>query len=86
MIGVEINVANDPLACKIFSMRCVEKGIYVGYFGDKQQVVRIEPPLVLNKDQSDLIAQVLMEVATEMAKGKIPETTKDKVKKFAIGL
>jgi len=86
MIGVEINVANDPLACKIFSMRCVEKGIYVGYFGDKQQVVRIEPPLVLNKDQSDLIAQILMEVATEMAKGKIPETTKDKVKKFAIGL
>lgn len=86
MIGMEINVDKDPLACKIFSMRCVEKGVYVGYFGDKQQVVRIQPPLILNAEEADIIANTLKEVAAEMANGKIPKSTKDKVEKFAIGL
>lgn len=86
MIGMEINVDKNPLACKIFAMRCVEKGVYVGYFGDKQQVVRIQPPLILNEKESDIIANTLKEVATEMANGKIPKSTKEKVEKFAIGL
>jgi 4-aminobutyrate aminotransferase len=86
MIGMEINVDKNPLACKICAMRCVEKGVYVGYFGDKQQVVRIQPPLILNEKESDIIANTLKEVATEMANGKIPKSTKEKVEKFAIGL
>jgi 4-aminobutyrate aminotransferase len=86
MIGMEINIDKDPLACKIFAMRCVEKGVYVGYFGDKQQVVRIQPPLILNNKESELVANTLNEVAAEMANSKIPKSTKDKVKKFAIGL
>jgi 4-aminobutyrate aminotransferase len=86
MIGMEINVEKNPLACKIFAMRCVEKGIYVGYFGDKQQVVRIQPPLILKDKEADIIANTLKEVATEMANGKIPKSTKEKVEKFAIGL
>jgi len=86
MIGVEINISKDPLACKLFATRCVEKGVYVGYFGEAQQVVRIEPPLILTDSQADVVASVLRKVASEMSKGRIPSSTKEKVHKFAIGL
>ncbi len=86
MIGVEINISKDPMAAKIFATRCVEKGVYVGYIGDAQQVIRIEPPLILTDDQADMIAKTIYEVADEMYTGQLPSSTKEKVLKFAIGL
>ena len=86
MLGCEINVSKDELAGKIFAMRCMEKGAYFGYFGDKQQVLRIEPPLIIDEGQSDLIVSTVGEVAKEMQSGTIPQTTIDKVKSYAIGL
>ena len=44
MIGVEINIETDEIAGIVFATRCMEKGIYVGYFGVKMEVIRIEPP------------------------------------------
>ncbi|QSA96800.1 aspartate aminotransferase family protein [Methylococcus sp. EFPC2] len=86
MIGLEINISRDPAACKLFAMRCVEKGVYVGYFGNAQQVVRIEPPLILTEEQTELVADVCAEVAKEMHSGRIPASTREKVRNFAIGL
>jgi 4-aminobutyrate aminotransferase-like enzyme len=86
MIGLEIDISRDPAACKVFATRCVEKGIYVGYFGDAQQVVRIEPPLILTEAQADLVAAVIQDVAAEMSTGHIPSTTQEKVRQFGIGL
>jgi 4-aminobutyrate aminotransferase-like enzyme len=86
MIGLEVDVSRDPAACKVFATRCVEKGLYVGYFGDAQQVVRIEPPLILTEAQADLVCAVIQVVATEMSTGQIPSTTQEKVRRFAIGL
>ena len=86
MIGLEIDVSKDPAACKVFATRCVEKGLYVGYFGDAQQVVRIEPPLILTEAQADLVAAVIQDVATEISTGHIPSTTQEKVRRFAVGL
>jgi 4-aminobutyrate aminotransferase-like enzyme len=86
MIGLEIDVSRDLAACKVFATRCVEKGLYVGYFGDAQQVVRIEPPLILTEAQADLVAAVIQDVAAEMSTGHIPPTTQEKVRQFGIGL
>ena len=86
MIGLEVDVSRDPAACKVFATRCVEKGLYVGYFGDAQQVVRIEPPLILTEAQADLVCAVIQDVATEMSTGQTPSTTQEKVRRFAIGL
>jgi 4-aminobutyrate aminotransferase len=86
MLGAEIDISKDALAGKIFAMRCLEKGIYFGYFGDKQQVLRIEPPLIIDEAQGDLIVSMVGETAAEMSAGKIPQSTIDKVKSYAIGL
>lgn len=86
MIGVEINVSKDKSAGKLFATRCVEKGVYIGYFGVNKEVLRIEPPLILNEGEADIVIDTIHEVAEEMSKNQIPETTIDKVNRYAIGL
>jgi len=85
MIGIEINISKDPLASKIFAYRCVEKGAYVGYIGDRQRVIRILPPIILSEGECDTIIGIVHETAAEMHKGKVPRATIDKVKRFALG-
>ena len=85
MIGLEVNTNKIKLANKIFAYRCLEKGIYFGYFGPGQKVIRIEPPLVLSMKEADKILSVVQETAGEMINNKIPEETVAKVKKYALG-
>lgn len=85
MIGIEINISKDLLASKIFAFRCLEKGVYFGYIGDKQRVIRVLPPLILNQDECDEIIRVVLETAEEMHNNQIPQQTVEKVKKYAIG-
>jgi 4-aminobutyrate aminotransferase len=86
MIGVEINTSKDKLAGKLFATRCVEKGVYVGYFGVEQNVIRLEPPLILNNLEANLVVETISEVAEEMEHQRIPPSTIDKVYQYAIGL
>jgi 4-aminobutyrate aminotransferase len=85
MIGIEINLSKDLLASKIFAFRCLEKGVYFGYIGDKQRVIRVLPPLVLNREECDEIIRVVNETAEEMHQGRIPRQTVEKVQKYALG-
>jgi 4-aminobutyrate aminotransferase len=86
MIGVEINISGDKLAGKVFATRCVEKGVYVGYFGVRQNVLRIEPPLIMTETEADLVVDTIHQVAEEMKHQHIPTSTIEKVKQYAIGL
>jgi 4-aminobutyrate aminotransferase len=86
MIGVEINVSTDELAGKIFATRCMEKGVYVGFYGANANTVRIEPPLTITKEQADIIIQIIDDTAQEMQSGNIPKFTIDNVRKYSIGI
>lgn len=86
MIGIQINISVDPLAGKIFASRCVELGVYVGFFGVNGDVVRIEPPLIIQQADADLIVQTVVQVAAEMAAGTIPPQTVENVKTYSIGV
>ena len=86
MLGMEINIASNELAAVIFATRCVEKGVYFGYFGSKRQVVRIEPPYIIGEKEVATIIHVAGEVAQEMYTGCIPAQTVENVHKYAIGL
>lgn len=86
MIGVEINICNDDLAGKIFATRCVEKGLYVGYFGEFGQVIRVEPPYYISQKNIELIRIVFTEVLEEFNTNSIPLETIENVKKYSVGL
>ena len=78
-IGVEIDISKNRYAGKIFAYRCVEKGLYPGYFGDKQRVIRMHPPLALSEAEAQIIIGTCHEVADEMHRGLIPAETEEKV-------
>jgi 4-aminobutyrate aminotransferase-like enzyme len=84
-IGIEIDLSKSPLAGKTFAYRCVEKGVYPGYFGDKQRVIRMHPPLTLSEAEARIILATCGEVADEMHRGLIPAETGQKVAKYAQG-
>jgi len=83
MIGMEINQQKQGDEAKVFAMRGVEKGIYFGYFGKNDEVVRIEPPLIIKDESIDQIVEVTAEVASEMKKGHIPKKTVQKIHEFS---
>jgi 4-aminobutyrate aminotransferase len=86
LIGLEINIAKNRQACKIFAYRCLEKGIYFGYYGIYQHVLRIAPPLTISIYDAEIMLDVIREVAIEFDKGKIPHSTVEKADKYSIGL
>lgn len=85
MIGIEINLSKDLLASKIFAYRCAEKGIYFGYIGDKQRVIRVLPPIILKENECDTIIRVVHETTEEMHRNKVPKSTIEKVQRYALG-
>lgn len=85
MIGIEINISKNLLASKIFAYRCLEKGIYFGYIGDKQRVIRVLPPITMNETECDTVIRVVRETVDEMHTNKVPAKTIEKVQKYAVG-
>lgn len=86
MIGVQIDVSSYLLAGKVFSTRCVEKGVYVGFFGVNAEVVRIEPPLLMTITEATVLVEVIRDVAHEMQVGAIPKRTYKNVRTYSLGI
>lgn len=86
MIGVEIINRKDDKAGPVFATRCVEKGLYVGYFGVNQNVVRIEPPFIITDEDVRFIVQTIASVADEIRKHSIPDITYKNVLLYSSGL
>ena len=84
MLGLKINIEEDEDAARIFAFRGVEKAVYFGYFGEDSDVVRIEPPLVIDEYCIEKIIQVTREVAKEMANGDLPSRTRQKVNRYSV--
>lgn len=78
MIGIEV----DPKIAKIIIARCFEKGIYFGIFGTKNEVIRIEPPLIIDKKIIDKTISIFSKVIKEVETNKIPEHILDQAGKM----
>ncbi len=86
IIGLEIDNRNDAEAGMIFARRVLEKGLYLGFFGDENNIVRIQPPLTLRDDEVERLVETVAEVAGEMSRGEIPDYTLTNVDKFSEGM
>ena len=86
MIGIQISLETGDTAGKIFATRCMELGVYVGFFGVLGNVVRIEPPLTIGLEHADLILSNISQVANEFKSGTIPKQTYENVKRYSIGI
>jgi 4-aminobutyrate aminotransferase len=86
MIGLQINIDASDIAGKVFATRCAEKGLYVGFFGVDADIVRIQPPLILDQKGADFILATIKDVAVEIRDNKVPQKTYENVNKYSIGI
>lgn len=86
MLGLEVRVDDFPWRAKVFATRGVELGVYFGYFGSRNQVIRIAPPLVIGEREVETILNTVQRVADEMQTGKVPPITYENTLRYGIGL
>jgi 4-aminobutyrate aminotransferase len=86
LIGLEIDTGSDENLGKYFAMACVEKGLYIGFYGVRQNVLRVSPPLTIPKGEVEFIIRTIREVAREFLETGVSQTIREKVERFAIGL
>ena len=82
MLGLEIaeNLAG------IAGMRCIEYGLYPGYYGKYNEILRIQPPLTVTKKEAFLAAKIIKKVVEEIENKEIPKHTIEKYKNYSCGL
>lgn len=85
-IGLFIQSKNHLSLAILFGIRCLEKGIYVGYFGKNNDVLRIHPPLTITKNEIKHAINILSEVFEEWNNHKFPKSTYRKYKTNCVGL
>lgn len=86
IMGLEVNYGGADGAAVLFARRAVEKGLYVGFFGIHNDVVRVQPPLTLREEEADRAVNVIADVAAEMARGDIPAETRECAELYSIGM
>jgi 4-aminobutyrate aminotransferase-like enzyme len=69
MLGLEI--AGESLA-GLAAMRCVEYGLYPGYYGKYNEVLRLQPPLTLNENEMIWAAEIIKTVIEEIENKEVP--------------
>ena len=89
-IGLQIGLSirsndNTPLAV-LFGVRCLEKGLYIGYFGKNNDVLRLHPPLTITKQEVQRAINIFSEVFEEWKSNKFPTSTFRTYKTQCLGL
>ncbi len=82
MLGIEIATEN---MAGVAGMRCVEYGLYPGYYGKYNEVLRLQPPLTLKTKEALWAVKVTKEVIHEIENQEIPDSTIEKYKKYSCG-
>ena len=86
-VGFEVidRKTNRPLG-GLFGLRLLEKGLYPGYFGPRNEALRLHPPLIINKNQINWACKQIAEVINEWDSGNFPKKTIAKYEKVGLGL
>lgn len=82
MLGLEFV---DENMAGVAAMRCVENGLYPGFYGGSNEVLRIQPPLTLSRSEALWAVKIVKDVVNEMENQEIPNSTIEKFKKHSCG-
>lgn len=85
-IGLSIWSKDNKSLAVLFGVRCLEKGLYVGYFGNQNDVLRLHPPLTITKPEIKQAVHIFSEVFKEWEKGEFLKSTYHIYKTHCLGL
>ncbi|PWI32585.1 hypothetical protein DI392_14280 [Vibrio albus] len=86
MLGIELNIKNNPTLTQTFCYLCLQRGVFFGYFGPHNNVVRIEPPLTLTEEEVTTVTDVIYQVLDIIAQNKVSGEVTEAVKKYCLGI
>ncbi|WP_019614045.1 aspartate aminotransferase family protein [Psychromonas ossibalaenae] len=86
MLGMELNIENNPALTQTFCYLCLQRGVFFGYFGINNNVVRIEPPLTLTQEEIARVIEVSHEAFSIIAENRVSDNVKDAFKKYCVGI
>ncbi len=69
-----------------FAFRCVQKGLYPGYFGESNNVIRLHPPLIVTEKEIQFAVEVITSVVEEWESGTFPPATVRQYRQNSVGL
>jgi 4-aminobutyrate aminotransferase len=82
MLGLEF--AGESLA-GLAAMRCVEYGLYPGYYGKYNEVLRLQPPLTLTEKEALWAVEIIKKVIEEIENKEVPIFCIEDYTKYACG-
>jgi len=86
-VGFEVKDARSGMPLGgLFALRCVEKGLYPGYFGESNNVIRLHPPLIVDESEIQFAIDTVTSVIDEWECGQFPQETIQNYRQNAVGL
>jgi 4-aminobutyrate aminotransferase-like enzyme len=85
MIGVEVYYKDKPVG-SLIGLKCREKGVYMGYFGKNNEVLRIEPPFIITRQEIDYVVKAIKESIKEIESNKVGLDEIEFAEKNCVGL
>lgn len=84
-LGLEIQ-DEDMSYGGLLGFMCAQRGVYPGYFGANNEVLRIHPPLIISEREVRKSIEVIGECVDIINRKQVNEETMDNYKKYAVGL
>lgn len=84
-LGLEVRDDNKPYA-GILGFMCAQRGVYFGYFGLNNEVLRIHPCLTITEDEAKKSIKVLRQCLHEITENGVDKKTLLMFNKHALGL
>jgi len=85
-IGISVTSRDGKPLAALFATRCVQKGLYVGYFGVENEVMRLHPPLTITYRELSRAVSILSEVFEEWKRKSFPDSTTARYRNYSMGL
>lgn len=83
-LGLEIEC--EYANAGILGLMCAERGVYPGYFGANNEVLRIHPPLTITEKEVKKSIKIILECIEIIENKKIPTYIYKNYEKYCIGL
>lgn len=84
--GLSVSTHTGESLAALFATRCLEKGLYAGYFGPQNEVIRLHPPLTISESEIYHAVEIIKNVFQEYSQSKFPEETLDRYRRSCLGL
>lgn len=84
-MGLEI-IPQGFFSAGLLGFLCAERGVYPGYFGAQNEVLRIHPPLTISAREVRISCEMISDCVELIERKSVSSKTIERYKRYAVGL